>query len=155
MTSIRCRHRPGRAESAPDEEPTTAPHSRRRELSILLAVTWLALAGVGVTALVRYRPTSGPGDVLRPPAEADRFVVYVNEDDWVRIALLPRIGETLARRIVALRRREGPYRGPEDLTRVRGIGRRTVDYLRPYIRFERRKDQPAGSRPVPRRRSLP
>jgi competence protein ComEA len=51
--------------------------------------------------------------------------------EWER---LPGIGPALAARIVADRAARGPFRGPEGLRRVRGIGRKTVDRLRPFLR---------------------
>ena len=46
------------------------------------------------------------------------------------LTTLPGIGPALARRIVADRKRNGPYRRPEDLLRVRGIGPATLGRLR-------------------------
>ncbi|HSQ59233.1 MAG TPA: helix-hairpin-helix domain-containing protein [Acidobacteriota bacterium] len=51
--------------------------------------------------------------------------------DWER---LPGIGPALAARIVADRAARGPFGGPEGLARVKGIGPRTVERLRPYFR---------------------
>lgn len=48
--------------------------------------------------------------------------------------MLPNIGETLARRIVESREAEGPFAEVDDLQRVRGIGPRTLEQLRPYLR---------------------
>jgi len=49
------------------------------------------------------------------------------------LLLLPGVGPTLARRILEDRARHGPYRRPEDLQRVRGIGPRTLKRMRPYL----------------------
>ena len=51
--------------------------------------------------------------------------------DWER---LPGIGPALAARIVADRDSRGAFGGPEGLLRVRGIGPRTLDRIRPYLR---------------------
>lgn len=51
--------------------------------------------------------------------------------DWER---LPGIGPALAARIVADRAARGPFGGPEGLSRVKGIGPKTVERLRPYFR---------------------
>ena len=45
------------------------------------------------------------------------------------MAELPGIGEELARRIVEYRTEHGPFRIPEDLTRVDGIGESTLEGL--------------------------
>jgi competence protein ComEA len=51
--------------------------------------------------------------------------------DWER---LPGIGPALAARIVADRAANGPFLTPEGLLRVRGIGPKTLDRLRPFLR---------------------
>lgn len=67
------------------------------------------------------------------PQSAD-YAVDVNAADWPEFAQLPGIGENLARRIVESRRRDGPFVDHDDLGRVRGIGPRTVERIRPYLR---------------------
>jgi len=47
---------------------------------------------------------------------------------------LPGIGPALAARIVADRASNGPFGRPTGLLRVRGIGPKTVDRLRPFLR---------------------
>ena len=46
---------------------------------------------------------------------------------------LPGIGPALAARILADRAEQGPFRTPEALLRVRGIGPRTLQRIRPYL----------------------
>ncbi len=63
-----------------------------------------------------------------------RFEVDINTAEWPELSQLPEIGETLARRIVASRDREGPFLDHQDLQRVRGIGPKTLEQVRPYLR---------------------
>jgi competence ComEA-like helix-hairpin-helix protein len=68
-----------------------------------------------------------PEPSLRPGAlELDRATA----PEWER---LPGIGPSLAARIVADRAERGPFRSPEGLLRVRGIGPRTLERIRPYL----------------------
>ena len=62
-----------------------------------------------------------------------RFETDINRADWPELALLPGVGETLAKRIVENRLASGPFRGHEDLRRVRGIGPKTLDGMRHYL----------------------
>jgi competence protein ComEA len=62
------------------------------------------------------------------------YVVDVNQAEWIEFTVLPGVGETLAKRIVEYRVQQGPYRDLDDLARVKGIGPRTVERLRPYLR---------------------
>jgi competence ComEA-like helix-hairpin-helix protein len=91
-----------------------------------------AADSVGATA---DRSTAGkPARTRRPPEpslrpgalEPDRATA----PEWER---LPGIGPSLAARIVADRAERGPFRSPEGLLRVRGIGPRTLERIRPYL----------------------
>jgi competence ComEA-like helix-hairpin-helix protein len=68
-----------------------------------------------------------------PPLQVD-FQIDVNTADWPEFTLLPRIGETLARRIVAHRAQHGPFRTVDQLAEVKGIGPKTLRRMRPYLR---------------------
>jgi len=55
----------------------------------------------------------------------------LNRASAEELELLPRIGPTLARRIIEEREQRGPFRSVHDLTRVRGIGPRTLEGIAP------------------------
>jgi len=57
----------------------------------------------------------------------------INQATVTDLQALPRIGPKLAQRVVELRRRRGAFRSVEDLQRVKGIGPRTVERLRPFV----------------------
>ncbi len=59
--------------------------------------------------------------------------VDINQADWPELALLPQIGEALAKRIVEDRQKRGPFMAPQDLARVKGIGPKTLADLLPYL----------------------
>ncbi len=59
--------------------------------------------------------------------------VNINKADAAALQSLPGIGEKRAKDIVADREANGPYRFPEELTRVKGIGEETVAGLLEYI----------------------
>ena len=52
---------------------------------------------------------------------------------------LPGIGPHLARRIVEYRRKTGPFNRVEDLEKVKGIGKKTLEKLRPFVRVEKKR----------------
>ena len=58
----------------------------------------------------------------------------INSADWPELLQLPGIGETLAHRIVESRQSRGPFADNDDLRRVRGIGPKTLEQIRPYLR---------------------
>jgi competence protein ComEA len=63
-----------------------------------------------------------------------RFEVDINAADWPELIQLPGVGQTLAHRIVESRETVGPFAGHDDLRRVHGIGPKTLDRIRPYLR---------------------
>lgn len=58
----------------------------------------------------------------------------VNHATAAQLESLPGIGPALAARIVAHRARNGPFRSPDDLRQVSGIGTATLERLRPRVR---------------------
>lgn len=80
----------------------------------------LALAGLLLTALPSL-------------AAEGRRVVNINAADASQLALLPRVGPSVAQRIVAFRKENGPFKSPEDLMLVQGIGEKTYQLLKPYL----------------------
>jgi competence protein ComEA len=59
-------------------------------------------------------------------------VVNINTATAEQLALLPGVGPSRAEAIIQARERR-PFRAIQELIRVRGIGRATLDRLRPYI----------------------
>lgn len=70
-----------------------------------------------------------------PPATPEG-TVNINTATAAELETLPGIGEKRAADIVADRAANGPFRIPEDLTRVKGIGEGTLAGLIEYITVE-------------------
>jgi competence protein ComEA len=66
-------------------------------------------------------------------AEARSKMVNVNSADASQLAMLPRVGPSVAQRIVDYRKQNGPFKKPEDLMLVQGIGEKTFQLLKPYV----------------------
>ena len=73
-------------------------------------------------------------EVDRTDPRTARFEVDVNAADWPELMQLPGIGRTLAHRIVESREKSGPFVDHDDLRRVQGIGAKTLERVRPYLR---------------------
>jgi competence protein ComEA len=96
----------------------------------LIAASLLAMAGWWLwQAQLRGRLI----DIEVAEPIAIEFKIDVNRADWPELALMPNIGEQLAKRIVADRSERGPYRDLAELRRVRGIGPKTLESMRPYL----------------------
>ena len=62
------------------------------------------------------------------------YSIEINRANWVEWAQLDGIGEKLARRIVQDRDERGLFRSIDDLSRVRGVGSKLIDKLRPFLK---------------------
>ena len=95
----------------------------RTLISALLGA--LVLACAAQAAAQRGRSA----DATRP---ASAGVVNINTATAEQLSLLPGVGPTRARAIIAAREQR-PFRSVRELQRVRGIGWSTVQRLRPYL----------------------
>jgi competence protein ComEA len=59
--------------------------------------------------------------------------VNINSADAAQLTLLPRVGQSLAQRIVDYRKENGPFKAPEDLMLVGGVGQRMFEMIKPYV----------------------
>lgn len=83
-------------------------------------------------------PSSGFADTpaRRRSSAGSPVRMNLNTADAALLQRLPRIGPALAGRIIAYREANGPFRRVEDVTRVRGIGEKTLEKLAPYLYVE-------------------
>jgi competence protein ComEA len=72
-------------------------------------------------------------DIERAEPIAIDFKIDVNRADWPELTLMPNIGEQLAKRIVADRQERGAFRDLSDLRRIRGIGPKTLEGMKPFL----------------------
>jgi competence protein ComEA len=88
-------------------------------------------------------------DIERAEPIAIDFKIDVNRADWPELALMPNIGEQLAKRIVADRAERGRFRDFGELRRVRGIGPKTLESMKPYLLPLADLEATAESKPRP------
>jgi competence ComEA-like helix-hairpin-helix protein len=124
-----------------------------REPRAVLLLLGLAVAGHGVRLLLQS-PSSPPGElfagtvsptidpaqqraraerVTRPLGPGER--IDVNSAPAEELARLPRVGMSLAKRIVADRVARGPFRSLAELDRVSGVGPALLSRLGERLRF--------------------
>lgn len=121
--------------------PDASEAHRLRQRMAALVVVWM-LAATTLGFLLSRAEVDDHAD--RDTLQAVQTGVDPNRAAWFELAQLPGIGESLARRIVAFREerlRAGDpnhpvFEKPGDLSRVRGIGERTVHRIAPYLRID-------------------
>jgi len=125
-----------------DDQAATA---RTRVLAAMVAL--MAVVGLAHARLhaVPVTPSHSLTQQPTPPALAARALregspVELNQADAPTLELLPGIGPALAARILASKREDGEFHSVDDLLRVRGIGPRRLDALRPLLTVTHRRD---------------
>jgi competence protein ComEA len=100
---------------------------------LLLVGSSLALAAPKpAPAAASSSMSSSSASSRRSRSTAIHGVVNLNVADEAALELLPGIGETKAKRIVEYRHGH-PFRRVEDLVKVKGIGKKTLARLKPYL----------------------
>jgi competence protein ComEA len=109
------------------------PLLRHADQAVVAGLVILSLVGMAAYFVVQGGFRGGLVEIDRAgPLEA-RFRVDINQAEWPELSQLPEVGETLARRIVDSRTGVGPFRDNDDLRRVRGIGPKTLERIKPYL----------------------
>lgn len=93
-------------------------------LLVLVGYHWATLGGWGMR----------PIEVDRLPERQYDFRIDINAASWVEWTQIEGIGEVTAESIIADREANGPFRTIDDLLRVKGIGPKTLQKMRPYLR---------------------
>lgn len=110
-----------------------APWLRRLDQATIAVLLTISLILMGISALLRYWQGEGLIEIDRASPATIDFRVDINRADWPELALLPGVGETLARRIVESRQSAGPFLDHRDLRRVPGVGPVTLEAIQPYL----------------------
>jgi competence protein ComEA len=126
------------------------PVLRRLDQAAVAGLVALSLVGMGVYWVVQGGPRGELIEIDRAEPLTARYLVNINKAEWPEFAELPDIGETLARRIVDSRQAGGAFRDHDDLRRVRGIGPRTLEKMKPYLLPMPGREEVAGERQVDR-----
>jgi len=108
-------------------------------LLALLIVHWARLTRWGTVAV----------EVERLKSRQFEYRLDINSATWVEWGQLEGIGDALARRIVADRDDNGPFTSVDDLRRVKGIGVKTLEKIRPWLTVD--SEVTAQNDPAPAR----
>ncbi len=91
--------------------------------------------GVALLALIVL--TAGTVVPLSAAEKADP--IDLNRATAQDLIQLPGVGEAIAKRIVDFREEHGPFNRVEDLMKVKGIGEKSLEKIRPYVRVGKAK----------------
>lgn len=97
-------------------------------------LVFLVLTLCVFVAACEQKQTESPPALETPAIAAN--AININTATAAEIARIPHIGENLAARIVDYRETHGPFRRPEHLMLVEGIGDKKFRMIRAFIRTE-------------------
>jgi competence protein ComEA len=97
------------------------------------ALCGAALAGVVlITGALAPEAHAAPRTAAASEGEA-KTPVDVNKASADDLTSVPGIGDSIARKIVEFREKNGPFKTVDDLLKVPGIGEKSLQKLRPYL----------------------
>ncbi|MCZ6601676.1 MAG: helix-hairpin-helix domain-containing protein [Planctomycetota bacterium] len=108
----------------------------RSEMGILIGLSAVALVCISIRTAHHYGWGEDPIAVVheRPSSVPP---IDLNSAGWEELTLLPGIGESRAKRIVAYRERVGEIRDPGELRQISGISDALVRRIRSSITVRR------------------
>lgn len=74
-----------------------------------------------------------PGILMAQKASTRAKKVDINTASVKSLQALPGIGPSIAQRIVDYRKAHGPFKKVEDLTKVKGIGEKKLEAIKPFV----------------------
>ena len=114
----------------------------REETDIILILSLVSVILIGAKSSYKIIPRRDIKEkaifrkTIPEPEEARLLKVDINRASAEELSSLPKIGPVLAERIVLFREKKG-IKEIEELKEVKGIGEKTIEYLRPYITTDR------------------
>lgn len=103
------------------------------------------MMAIALATLLLAAPAVGLAQPSVPADQTEQETIDPNTADEQGLQRVPGIGPAMAQRIIEFRQEHGPFERLEDLLDVRGIGEKTLDKLRPYLKIEEREEGEGGS----------
>ncbi|MFW6158592.1 MAG: ComEA family DNA-binding protein [Planctomycetota bacterium] len=100
---------------------------------LVLVALLAALIGLLGTEYLMRAGAASPDVVLHSGPAVRSHRVDINTAPWWELQAVRGLGEQKARAIVAFRRENGPFDRLDELVRVSGIGRKTLEKLKPHL----------------------
>ena len=104
-----------------------------RRLLAAKGVLLLCALSLGLSLAMAAGAPAADAAKPRPDAPSLSGVANVNTATPDQLQLLPGVGESRARAIVALRKQRGGFKQVDDLLAVKGIGESMLERMRPFV----------------------
>ena len=118
---------------------------------------WLLVVFLGVVGLLASSPavhakSMGKKAVSSAKAAGVSNPLDINSATAKELQVLPGIGPKIAQRIVDYREAHGPFTSVDDLSKVKGIGAKKLEKIRPFVKVgtsKKAKSESHGPRLMP------
>ncbi len=133
---VRGFQRPVLSESLEETGNTEQDTPERVEMKLPTLLKWFCTIVICTSVCVALSSLAQkiPVAARREPLVSEK--ININTATVDQLESLPHIGTKTAQAIVAYRTQHGPFKKTDDLTRVRGIGGKTLEELKKYITLE-------------------
>jgi competence ComEA-like helix-hairpin-helix protein len=127
---------PARSPTQPRWTPLRRTDQTAVALLLVVAMVWCGAQWLRSGGATGHLVDLETDHAENSPRRSVPYLVDINSADVAELGELPQVGPNLARRMIEHRERHGPFRTFDDLLRVKGIGPKTLEALRPHVRFE-------------------
>jgi competence ComEA-like helix-hairpin-helix protein len=103
------------------------------------SVFWFCLTALALLVVASWCWTAAAEQAKKPPPTKP---LDLNKATVEQLQKLSGIGPSTAKAIVRFREKSGPFRRVEDLLAIRGITKRKLEQLRPYLTVENAQPKP-------------
>jgi competence protein ComEA len=119
-----------RQQSTPEKtnKQTTKKEKKTMRKSHLIVLSVILIATISGAAMA--------ADASPVPAATATGVVNINTADVAQLAMLPRVGQKAAQRIVDYRKDHGNFKKTSDLMQVKGFGEKSFQRLSAWLTVE-------------------
>ena len=122
----------------------------RNETTVLLFLIFSFIVGIGVWAYRYYlaplpesleafknhEPVIQRKEIQKTGIRDKGLSIFINDASQSELERLPGIGPVIAERIVEYRSKHGEFHTLEALMEVNGIGQKTYEKLKPYLKLQ-------------------
>lgn len=118
------------------QKPPSKSSPTRKQLIVIFFLSTTLLVGIIIKIGMDYHWWLPETEIVSCLSPADiKIKLDINSAPWYELVLLPKLGESKAKAIVAYREKHGNFKTVEELSKVNGIGVSIVESIRNHVKI--------------------